>query len=221
MGREGSGRTLDGVAGIVLAAGEGRSFGGPKALVRFRGRTLLERATRTLADGGCQPVVVVLGAAAAEVRRSSDLADAVVVVNPAWPEGMGGSLRTGLGEARAASVRAAVVLLVDQPLVTSALVGRLIDAWHAGAPVAVAAYRGQGLTPVLLDHSTWDDVARCAVGDVGARAFLRARPELVTLVDCDDVGAPDDIDTPEDLRRLRRGRSASGHSGRPENGRAR
>jgi nicotine blue oxidoreductase len=199
---------LDAVAGIVLAAGEGRSFGGPKALVRFGGRTLVERAIRTLADGGCRPVVVVLGAAAAEIRRSSDLADAVVVVNPAWSEGMGGSLRIALGEARTASARAAVVVLVDQPLVTSALVGRLIDAWRAGASVAVAAYRGQGLTPVLLDGSTWDDVCRHAVGDIGARAFLRARPELVTLVDCDDVGAPDDIDTPEDLHRLRRDPSA-------------
>jgi len=138
MGPERSEQMLDAVAGIVLAAGEGRSFGGPKALVRFGGRTLVERAIRTLADGGCRPVVVVLGAAAAEIRRSSDLADAVVVVNPAWSEGMGGSLRIALGEARTASARAAVVVLVDQPLVTSALVGRLIDAWRAGASVAVA-----------------------------------------------------------------------------------
>jgi len=212
---------LDGVAGIVLAAGEGRSFGGPKALVRFGGRTLVERAIRTLADGGCRPVVVVLGAAEAEVRRSSDLAGAVVAVNAAWSEGLGGSLRTGLTEARVASARAAVVLLVDQPLVTPALIGRLIGAWRAGAVVAVAAYRRKGLTPVLLDQSTWDEVARSAVGDVGARAFIRARPELVTLVDCDDVGAPDDIDSPEDLRRLRRDRSAPGRRGRPRNGRAR
>ncbi len=197
------------VAGIVLAAGEGRNFGGPKALVRFGGQTLVERAIRTLKGGGCHPVIVVLGAAAAEVRRSSDLADAVVVVNLAWSEGMGGSLRNGLDAARVAQAKAAVVLLVDQPLVTSALVSRLVEAWRAGAAAAVAAYRSQGLTPVLLDRSLWDDVVQHAVGDAGARTLLRAKPELVTLVDCDDVGAPDDIDTPEDLHRLRRHPSAS------------
>jgi nicotine blue oxidoreductase len=206
MEEPGTGRTATGaVAGIVLAAGEGRSFGGPKALARFGGENLLERATRTLADGGCQPVVVVLGAAAPLVRRSSELGGAVVVVNETWSSGMGGSLQRGLDEARRQGASAGLVLLADQPLVTPALVGRLISAWRAGAPAAVAAYEGQGLTPVLLDRSLWAEVARLAVGDIGARALLHARPDLVTLVDCDDVGAPDDIDTPEDLRRLERG----------------
>jgi nicotine blue oxidoreductase len=192
------------VCGIVLAAGEGRSFGFPKALVRFRGQTLVERAAETLAAGGCRPVLVVLGAAAPEVRRQSVLDDAVVLVNEAWSEGMGGSLRTGLAEAGRVDAAAALVLLADQPLVTPALVGRLVGAWRAGALATVAAYGGQGLTPVLLDRSLWPEVTRYAVGDVGARALLNARPELATLVDCDDVGAPDDIDTPEDLRRIAR-----------------
>jgi nicotine blue oxidoreductase len=196
-----------GVAGVVLAAGEGRSFGGPKALVRFAGQTLVERAIRTLKAGGCRPVCVVLGAAADEVRQASVLDDAIVVVNERWPAGMGGSLRVGLDAARRERAGAALVLLADQPLVTPALVERLIGAWRTGARAAVAAYRGEGLTPVLLDRTLWRRVSRAAVGDVGARALLRARPELVTLVDCDDVGSPDDIDTPGDLDRLERGTS--------------
>jgi len=195
------------VAGIVLAAGEGRKFGGPKALAMLAGQTLVARALRTLADGGCRPVVVVLGAAASEVRRECALADAVVV-NETWAEGMGGSLRVGLAAAADVGAGAALVTLVDQPFVTPALVGRLTAAWRDGARAAVAAYQGRGRTPVLLDRSLWDEVVEHAVGDRGARALLRARPELVTLVDCDDVGAPDDIDTPADLRRLARGFSA-------------
>ncbi|MGD0742060.1 MAG: nucleotidyltransferase family protein [Acidimicrobiales bacterium] len=197
------------VAGVVLAAGEGWHFGGPKALVRFAGEMLVERSIRTLAQGGCRPVCVVLGAAAAEVQAACDLADAVVVVNGAWPDGMGGSLRVGLESARQAGAGAALVALVDQPLVTPALVARLIAAWRGGARAPVAAWRGEGLTPALLDRSLWEVVALHAVGDVGARAVLRAQPELVTLVDCDDVGAPDDIDTPADLRRLEGGRPQS------------
>jgi nicotine blue oxidoreductase len=204
MDRDRAARAEGEIAGIVLAAGEGRAFGGPKALVVFGNETLVARARRTLAAGGCRPVVVVLGAAAPEVQRVSALADAVVVVNETWATGMGGSLRVGLDAARHAGAAAALVALADQPLVTPALVDRLIGAWRHGAAAAVATYEGERLTPVLIDRSLWDEVAEHAVGDRGARALWRARPELVTPVDCGDVGAPDDIDTPADLRRLTR-----------------
>jgi nicotine blue oxidoreductase len=193
------------VAGIVLAAGEGRGFGGPKALVSFAGEMLVERAIRTLTAGGCRPVVVVLGAGETEVRARCDLGGAVIAVNEAWSEGMGGSLRVGLEAARGCGAAAGLVALVDQPLVSPALVARLIGSWESGAPAAVAAWSGEGLTPVVLDRSLWESVAQRAVGDVGARALLRERPELVTLVDCADVGAPDDIDTVADLKRLEAG----------------
>ena len=196
------------VAGVVLAAGEGRGFGGPKALVPFAGEMLVERAVRTLAAGGCRPVVVVLGAGETEVRARCDLGGAVVAVNKAWSEGMAGSLRVGLEAARASGAAAGLVALVDQPLVSPALVARLIAAWEAGALAAVAAWGGEGLTPVVLDRSLWEAVAERASGELGARALLRARPELVTLVECADVGAPDDIDTVADLERLEAGQPA-------------
>ena len=80
-----------GVAGLVLAAGEGRRFGGPKAPVVIDGERLVDRAVRVLREGGCEPVYVVLGAWVGEVPG------AIVVVNPDWAEGMGSSLRAGLG----------------------------------------------------------------------------------------------------------------------------
>ena len=193
------------VAGVVLAAGEGRGFGGPKALVSFAGEMLVERAIRTLAAGGCRPVVVVLGAAETEVRARCDLGGAVVAVNEAWSEGMAGSLRVGLEAARGCGAAATLIALVDQPLVSPALVARLIGAWENGALAAVAAWKGEGLTPVVLDRSLWQAVAETAAGEVGARALLRQRPEIVTLVDCADLGAPDDIDTVADLERLEAG----------------
>ncbi len=146
-------------------------------------------------------MVVVIGAAAPEVRLACT-PNAILVVNEAWSEGMGGSLGAGLIEARRRESAAAVVLPVDQPVVTAALITRLIEAWRKGARAAVAAYRGLGRTPVVLDQSLWRPVEAAAVGDVGARGYLRSHPELVTLVDCDDVGDGSDIDTPEDLPRL-------------------
>jgi nicotine blue oxidoreductase len=82
-------------------------------------------------------------------------------------------------------------------------VRRLITAYQNGASVAVAAYHGQPRNPVLIAREHWPAVLALATGDTGARPFLRAHPELVTLVECGDTGSPDDVDTPEDLARVR------------------
>ncbi|WP_433413415.1 nucleotidyltransferase family protein [Microtetraspora malaysiensis] len=183
------------VVGVLLAAGSGRRMGTPKALVEFEGERLADRGVRLLAEGGCDPVLIVLGAA--EVR----VPGAVAVHNPEWATGMGSSLRAGLA-ALPASARAAVIALVDQPLVRPEAVRRLIAAYRAGAAVAVACYGGAPRNPVLITREHFAEVAALAQGDVGARPFLRARPELVTRVECDGVGDPADLDTPDDLRAL-------------------
>jgi nicotine blue oxidoreductase len=99
-------------------------------------------------------------------------------------------------------VGAVVVALADQPLIGTDAVARLIAAYRGGAGVAVACYDGKPRNPVLLAREHWPEVIAAATGDQGARAFLRARPELVTLVECGDTGSPDDIDTAADLDRV-------------------
>jgi CTP:molybdopterin cytidylyltransferase MocA len=183
------------VAGMLLAAGEGRRFGRPKALVEFGGERLVDRGLRVLRSAGCSPVLVVTGAASIEVIGG------VVVPNAAWRSGMGSSLRAGLA-ALPPSCPAVVVALVDQPRVSAEAVRRLIGAYDAGARIAVATYGGRPRNPVLIATEHFEGVAAMAVGDTGARAFLRAHPDLVTEVPCDDVAAPDDIDTPADLAAL-------------------
>ncbi|WP_019630767.1 nucleotidyltransferase family protein [Actinomadura atramentaria] len=183
---------MSGVAGLLLAAGAGRRLGRPKALVEIGGERLVDRGVRTLADGGCAPVLVVTGAAPVEPDG------ATAVHNPDWATGMGSSLRAGLA-ALPDECAAVVVALVDQPDVTAAAVRRLLAAHAAGASVAVAAYGGEPRNPVLLAREHFAAVAESARGDRGARAFLRARPGLVTPVPCDDVAAPDDLDTAADL----------------------
>ena len=109
---------------------------------------------------------------------------------------------TASGVPNGADVGAVVVALADQPLVGAEAVARLIAAYRDGASVAVAAYGGQPRNPVLLAREHWAEVVATATGDQGARTFLRARPDLVTLVECGDTGRPDDIDTPADLARI-------------------
>ena len=117
---------------------------------------------------------------------------------------MGSSLRAALRAliSTTTDVGAVVVALADQPLVGAEAVARLIAAYRDGATVAVAAYDGQARNPVLLAREHWAEVIATATGDQGARAFLRTRPDLVTLVECGDTGRPDDIDTPADLARI-------------------
>jgi CTP:molybdopterin cytidylyltransferase MocA len=198
------------VAGVLLAAGEGSRFGRPKALVELAGQTLAERGVALLRAGGADPIVVVTGAARIQ------LSGIHAVYNEEWRTGMGSSLRAALralDAARAgnsdqasgalpADVGAVVVALADQPLVGPEAVARLIAAYRGGASVAVAAYDGKPRNPVLVAREYWPEVIARAVGDSGARAFLRARPDLVTLVECGDTGSPDDIDTPADLARI-------------------
>ena len=184
------------VAGVLLAAGEGSRFGQPKALVTLDGQTLAERGARLLRAGGADPVLIVAGAAPVEVG------DAQTVNNPDWRTGMGSSLRAALRVLAGGDAGAAVIALADQPLVGPEAVARLIAAYRAGAAVAVAAYEGRPRNPVLLAREHWPEVIETATGDQGARAFLRAHPDLVTLVECGDTGRPDDIDTRADLERI-------------------
>jgi CTP:molybdopterin cytidylyltransferase MocA len=188
-------------AGVVLAAGAGRRLGRPKALVELGGELLVERAVRVLRAADVDPVVVVLGAAAAEVTMRARL-DAVVVVNDAWETGMASSFIAGLRAADDADARAAVVVLVDQPYVGADVVRRLVDSWRSGATAVVASYGGQPRNPVLLDRTVWADAIAAAHDDVGARGWLRASRSAVTVVACDDLGSDTDIDTPADLARL-------------------
>ncbi|NIJ13206.1 nicotine blue oxidoreductase [Saccharomonospora amisosensis] len=185
-------------AGLLLAAGEGRRFGRPKALVRFGGEPLVSRAARILADGGCDPVVVVLGARAEQARPL--VPDGALVVEAVgWEEGMGASLRAGLDALAglAPAPDAALIHLVDLPGVGADVIARL-GACAAPDVVARAAYGGVPGHPVLLGRRWWSAVAATAEGDRGARRWLAGRDD-VRLVECGDIGAGTDVDTPADL----------------------
>lgn len=190
---------------VLLAAGAGTRLGlGPKALLPFRGRTLVEVLAGVLPDGGCREVVVVLGADAAKVQTTADLRRYTVVENPDWQAGMGSSFRRGVAAAPAEDN--VLIALVDQPGLTPETVARLLSA-HRPGRVTAAAYRGPDGTlsrghPLLLDVTLRAEAAESATGDAGARLFLQAHPKLIDLVDCSDQSGGEDLDTPDQLRLL-------------------
>ncbi|MEU6275317.1 nucleotidyltransferase family protein [Streptomyces populi] len=191
------------VVGLVLAAGGGRRLGGrPKALLPHRGRPLVEHAVEALRAGGCARVHVVLGAEAGTVRDRASLSGCVLVDNPRWEEGMGSSLRAGLGSLAGSGARAALVSLVDQPGIGREAVARVLAAYASPLTLAAAAYDGERGHPVLFGAGHWAGIAAAATGDRGARAYLRAHADTVILVECGDVARAYDIDTEADLAHL-------------------
>lgn len=188
------------VAGLVLAAGKGRRIGAPKALLRRDGALLVEYAVRTLREAGCKPVLVVLGAAADQVRAAAELGEATVVVNRAWSTGVGSSLRTGLAAAAETGAEAVVVMPVDMPGLTAEAVRRVAALPHPDALVC-GTFEGRRSHPMLLGRGHWSGISTLANADVGARPYLLARAAQVTEVACDQVAQPGDVDTVEDAAR--------------------
>jgi CTP:molybdopterin cytidylyltransferase MocA len=181
------------LAGLVLAAGAGRRYGMAKALVEWHGRLLVRRAAETLTAAGCDPVLVVVGARADDVRAAAP--ELTYRTNPDWTTGMGSSLRTGLSALAGTPAIAAVVLLVDMPGVTPPAVRR-IAALAAPDVLAMGGYRGRRGHPVLLGREHWAGVAASATGDRGARDYLRTNADRVRVVPVDDVADDTDLDVP-------------------------
>lgn len=187
----------------MLAAGAGRRIGTAKALLSIGRRTLVERGADLLRTSGCDPCLVVLGAQADQVLQVADLSQAEVVVAHEWSHGQSYSLRAGIEALRTTPVPAVVIALVDQPLVTAAVIDRLVSAWQHGATAAAATYGGRMRTPVLLRAEVLPSVLRALHGDRGAGPWLRAHPDLVVGVEVADVADGRDIDTADDLRDVR------------------
>jgi len=206
------------VAGIILAAGEARRFGQPKQLLDYHGQPFVRAVAQTALASGLSPVVVVSGANAEAVEAA--VADLPVTINrnSDWQNGQSSTIQTGLQALRQPSsldsspnsiqmrrgqeaVGAAIFLLADQPQVKSTVINALTEK-HAKtlAPILAPLVAGQRANPVLFDRATFPDLMSLT-GDVGGRAIFSKYP--VNYLPWHDESLLLDVDTPEDLERLR------------------
>lgn len=192
------------VAAVLLAAGEGRRMGGPKALLRLGGSTFLERCARALSRPQVDLLLAVVGHESGRVLAGGGLpAHAVVCENPRYRDGMLASVLCGLAAAEARGAEAVLLHPVDHPLVAPETVDRLVAALASGARIAVPSWGGRRGHPGGFAAAAWPEL-RAAPPDQGARAVLARHPDWVVHV-AGDPGCVTGIDTPEDLARLGEG----------------
>ena len=188
------------IGGLLLAAGESARLGQPKQLLEWNGTPLIEHAARTALRVGLQPVVVVIGCRAGDMRAALK-SPVTIVENPDWRAGMSTSLRAGL-LALPGDVEAAIMLLVDQPRLSETHLRAVIDAYERlKMPIVVSAHRGRRASPALFDRSLFDQLMRVS-GDVGGRSVIEANPDFVTQVEARDELELADVDTMEDWQRI-------------------
>jgi molybdenum cofactor cytidylyltransferase len=205
------------VSAVILAAGKSSRMGTPKQLLPVGAgeplkpgepreasarETLLGRVVENVRRSRVEEIVVVLGHAAEEIRKQIPLEGVRVVVNEDYPEGMGSSLRAGLGAVDPAA-EAALIVLADQPFVRPATLDRLIERYVAEHPqIAIPVYEGFRGNPVLLDRSVFPEVMQLR-GDIGCRAIFGSHLENILKVPVGDAGILADIDEANDLEKLR------------------
>jgi CTP:molybdopterin cytidylyltransferase MocA len=179
------------IAAVVVAAGASTRLGEAKQLIRFGSENLLERAVRLAGDAGCSPVVVVLGASAGMIQAGSKLGSAIVVVNEDWAEGMGSSVRAGVGALH--GVDGCVVMTCDMPAVTAIHLGALMGS----GDVVGSCYAGKRGVPAYFPVPIFPSLLQLR-GDAGAK-------DLLVSARCVELpGGELDVDTPEDLVRARK-----------------
>lgn len=195
------------ISAIVLAAGASSRMGQAKAALPLgqTGETVVARVVRTLLEGGVPNVVVVAGAHIDAVRGAMPRHEsrARVIEHLGWEQGQLSSLLAGLDAIDDPLLEAAVVTLVDVPLVRSATVAEVIAAWRrTRAPIVRPAEGNRHGHPVIFDRSIFADL-RSADPDTGAKAVFEIHRERILNVEVNDAGAFEDMDTPADYKKLK------------------
>jgi molybdenum cofactor cytidylyltransferase len=184
------------IVGVLLGAGRSSRFGSPKQLLPFEDTTLLGQAVKNANASSLDRVVVVLGRASEEIRRSVDFGRAEIMENTAYGRGCASSLLAGL-DAAGEDCEALALLLGDQPGVVPRFIDQALSEWRRGRPWAsVCSYRGERGHPFLFSRGAFGEL-RGLHGDKAVWKLVEGYPEKVRYVEI-DADLPPDVDTPED-----------------------
>jgi len=187
---------------ILLAAGASTRLGRPKQLLMYQGKTLLQHGMQVAIDTGATSIIAVLGANANFFIKKTANQLIEVILNEQWAEGMASSIRCGINKLleTAPEINAAIIMVCDQPYVTTKLLKDLVIKFQeTGKPIIASSYKNNQGTPALFDKTIFASLLDLK-GDVGAKKIMNANPNLVALVNF-HLGEID-IDTEEDYNSL-------------------
>ena len=185
---------------VVLAAGASRRFGSPKQLVRFEGQPLILRVLSLATELAGSAVSVVLGANAAEIALILPPSAAATVVNRNWEEGLASSIRAAV-QRLPGSCDGVLLMLADQPLISSQTLERLAATWRKAPRSIVASVYGNVVgVPAVFPRWSFNDLMALR-GDQGARLLINRFADHVVRVDNPEAAV--DIDYAEDLLELK------------------
>lgn len=187
-------------------------MGSPKQTLQFRGRSLLRRAALAALGAGCRPVIVVTGANAELSRRELDGLAVREVLNTRWETGMASSIKAGVEALAGAEpdACAAVLLLCDQPHLTSEIISGLVKAQRdTGSPVVASTYGGGFGVPALFSRTLFAELARLE-GAAGAKQLIKRHASEAHFLPFPSGEV--DVDTPDDFSRLTAGDAEQEHA---------
>lgn len=190
------------VGGILLAAGGSSRMGRPKQLVEFEGDTLLRRTASSMAGSACRPQLVVLGADAELCRSELTGLKVGSCINDDWASGMSSSIKTGFSCVTEIDplIDAIIILLCDQPYITTEIIDNFIAEYRRIRPLAIASeYNGVIGVPALFSRDMFDQIMKLK-GDRGARELIIAAGEKVKRVSLPEAAF--EVDSPSDLTSL-------------------
>ena len=193
------------VAALILAAGASSRLGQPKQLVVYRGETLVERAVRVAHEAGASPIFVVLGANFEPILRvlEANTREVRILINKGWKRGMASSIALGASAAERVDADDLLVMTCDQVHVDADHLQQLVRSSKRENVVASFYWERRGI-PALFPRFAFPALQELS-GDTGARELLQKDSVLIVPLPKGEF----DLDTPEDLLRLREGENAT------------
>src|SRR5678815_4850375 len=188
------------VAVIILAAGQSKRMGAFKPLLPFGKQSVIKSCIKYLEDGGAESIVVVLGHRSDDIRRHLEDTSVSFALNPDPDSEMGASIAAGVRELPA-NVRAALIALVDYPVIPSSVVSALITEWAKGSRLLKPTSNGHGGHPVLVVLSLREDLLSLDP-ELGLKSLFDKHSDEVKRLEVDSPYIARDIDTWDDYRAL-------------------
>jgi len=189
------------LAAVILAAGESRRMGEPKALVSYRGATFVEHLVQATRHPRVGMTRIVLGANAEEIRSKLACPKTTFITNPDWPEGQLSSLQAAIRSLPPQSTEGLILCPVDHPLVTSGLVAELIEAFDAsGKAIVLPTYHGRRGHPVIFRATLYEELLQAPL-EVGARQVVWAHSDDLKEIPTEEEGVILNLNDPGTLQK--------------------